>query len=76
MNTKVFQSSNLTSGVYDAASGMVTLTFNSGHVYTGKVPEPAWNGLCQAVSPGQYFHKEIQPHYTFTRLEGDPDASR
>ena len=69
MNSKVFQSSNIHDGAFDTASGMMTITFNTGKVYEAKIPEPVWNGLCQAISPGQYFHSHIRPYYNLTPLK-------
>lgn len=55
-----FQSSSLNAGQYDEETGVMTLTFHSGHAYEYKVPKEIWDGLKAAPSPGQFFHQNIK----------------
>lgn len=59
--SRVFQSSNITSGNYTPSTAVLALTFANGttYVYTS-VPLKVWEELRDAVSPGSYFAANIR----------------
>jgi hypothetical protein len=63
--TKVFQSQNLNSGVYDPLTRRLSITFVSGYTYEYfPVPADVWARLCSAMSPNTYFKNFIEGRYT------------
>lgn len=51
------------------------ITFHSGQSYRyDNVPYSAFDALCKAESPGQFFHRFIRSKYTFKKLDCDPFA--
>ncbi len=66
----------LTSSNIDAAGyqkGRLYIRFKSGCTYSyDKVPYDRFDGLCDAESAGQFFHREILGKYQHTKMEQDP----
>lgn len=49
---------------YDFESETMEIEFSSGQVYTfNEVPVSVFNGLLEATSPGQYYHRNIKGSY-------------
>ena len=62
------QSSNLAAVGYDG--GTLIIEFHDGRVYEYyRVPYSEYHGLMSADSPGRYFHKNINKHYAYRRLQ-------
>lgn len=58
------KSSNITSATYDADSGILTITFNSGGTYEYHgVPQHLADEFATAASPGKFFHANIKGKY-------------
>ena len=60
-------SSNLESGTFDDATGILTVAFQGGGRYAGKVPRSIVDGLKGAPSPGQYYWRQIRGRYRMER---------
>ena len=61
-------SSNLASASYDPDVENLTVTFQSGDVYTYyNVPASVYRGLTLASSAGSYFYRSIRQRYAYER---------
>lgn len=64
------QSSNLAEHNYDPATNILTIRFNSGHVWNyfdfpaaGTEDQPGYDDFCRAESAGSFFHRYIKGKY-------------
>lgn len=57
---------------YDAASGTLSLLFDTGEVYHYRnVPASVYQGLLAASSKGRYFREHIKDRFEFTKEESE-----
>ncbi|MBP7831024.1 MAG: KTSC domain-containing protein [Kiritimatiellae bacterium] len=64
MDMKKVDSSTIDKIGYDAASQVLTITFDNGETYNyKKVPEKTYKALMKAKSKGKYFHKNIKDKF-------------
>lgn len=67
MTIKIFNSSAIS--VAKRENNMLTITFTSGGKYKyDSIPEDVIDGLWNAESAGQYFHRNIKGKYVATKL--------
>lgn len=70
------QSSTIASYGYHAATQTLAIQFKNGGLYHyHDVPQPAFAGLADAKSPGQYVHQEIKGKFQHSAV-GESDSQR
>jgi hypothetical protein len=63
------RSTNIKEVGYDVESGTLEIMFSDGGIYRYfGVPESVYDGLINAASAGQYFHRMIRDRYRFSRV--------
>ena len=71
---------HLTSSNLDVAGyrqGRLFIRFKSGCTYSyDRVPFECYQGLVDADSCGQFFHREIRGKYQYTKMEQDPFSGK
>lgn len=62
------QSSNIAAAGYDDATGELVVEFKSGAQYAYGAPREIYDGLVSALSPGQYFFRNVRDVYATRRI--------